>query len=236
MTNIALPDAVARPLTFYLAMEEYVAAAYGCGFFVWRVAPTVIIGRNQILEAEVNIPFCKENGINIVRRKSGGGCVYADMGNLMLSYITPKKGVEQVFTDFLEKLANFLRGQGLDAVRTAHNDVFVNGAKVSGNAFFSLPHGSIVHGTLLHSVDFEVLAKAITPSVEKLAKHGISSVRQRVANLSDLGYRLSPEALTADLVKEFCEGSRVLATPEIAMIKDIEKSYTDPSFILGKAL
>ncbi len=150
MQRISLPDALQRPLSFYLAMEEYVAAAYGCGFFVWRVPPTVIIGRNQDLESEVNLPFCREHGVRVVRRKSGGGCVYADLGNLMLSYITPQKGVELVFGEFLGKLCSFLSGLGLEAVRSEHNDVLVGGRKVSGNAFFVHPKASIVHGTLLH--------------------------------------------------------------------------------------
>ena len=236
MKHIVLPDSVVRPLSFYLAMEEHVAAAYGCGFFVWRVAPTVIIGRNQVLETEVNLPFCKEHGINIVRRKSGGGCVYADMGNIMVSYITTEKGVETVFKSFLDQYAGVLQSLGLPAVYTAHNDILVGGAKVSGNAFFSLPHGSIVHGTLLHSVDFDMLSKAITPTGEKLAKHGIQSVRQRVANLSDLGLKLSPEELCSTLVKAFCRGEELLTASDVRAIEEIEKSYTEPSFILGKAL
>lgn len=236
MKHIVLPDSDVRPLSFYLAMEEHVAAAYGCGFFVWRVAPTVIIGRNQVLETEVNLPFCREHGINIVRRKSGGGCVYADMGNIMVSYITPQKGVDVVFKSFLEQYAGVLQSLGLPAVCTAHNDILVDGAKVSGNAFFSLPHGSIVHGTLLHSVDFDMLAKAITPTGEKLAKHGIQSVRQRVANLSELGLELSPEELCDVLIKAFCRGEELLNASDVMAIEEIEKSYTEPSFILGKAL
>ena len=235
MEHIVLPDSVERPLTFYLAMEEHVAAAYGCGFFVWRVAPTVIIGRNQDLGTEVNIPFCKEHGINVVRRKSGGGCVYADRGNIMLSYITTRKGVEAVFGEFLEQFADALRGLGLPAVRTTHNDILVDGCKVSGNAFFSLPGGSIVHGTLLHSVDFNMLAEAITPTAAKLAKHGVQSVRQRVSNLSDLGLVLSVEELADYLTDAFCSGSRLLGASDVDQIRDIEKSYTDPSFVLGKA-
>ena len=212
------------------------AAAYGCGFFVWRVAPTVIIGRNQDMETEVNLPFCRERGINVVRRKSGGGCVYADRGNIMLSYITPRKGVEEVFGEFLDQFAEALRGLGLPAVRTTHNDILVDGCKVSGNAFFSLPHGSIVHGTLLHSVDFDMLAAAITPTKAKLEKHGVQSVRQRVTNLSDLGIGLSVEELADYLTDAFCTGSVLLDASDIDRIKDIEKSYTEPSFVLGKAL
>ena len=233
MDNILLPAAGERSLSFYLAMEEYVAAAIGCGFFVWRVAPTVIIGRNQDLSAEVNLEYCRANGINVVRRKSGGGCVYADRGNLMVSYITPQKGVEEVFGEYLGKLAAFLQGLGLPAVRTEHNDIMVNGYKVSGNAFFVHPGASIVHGTLLHSVDFDVLQTAITPSQQKLAKHGVASVRQRVANLRELGLTMTPQELDDALVAYFCTGSRTLDAADLERIASIRESYDNPRFILG---
>ena len=235
MNHILLPDAEQRPLTFYLAMEEYVAAAFGCGFFVWRVAPTVIIGRNQILGDEVNLQYCREHGVDIVRRKSGGGCVYADRGNLMVSYITKEKGVETVFAEYLERFAAVLRSLGLDAVCTSHNDIMVGNAKVSGNAFFSLPGGSIVHGTLLQSVDFNALSQAITPSVQKLSKHGVQSVRQRVANLSELGYFGSGVELESSIIRAFCDGEVLLDAGQVEEIEKIEKTYRNPSFLLGKA-
>ena len=76
MVNITLPDDQDRSLAFFLAMEEFVARRIeGEAFFVWRVEPTVIFGRNQVLENEVNLEYCKEKGVSIVQRKSGGGCV-----------------------------------------------------------------------------------------------------------------------------------------------------------------
>lgn len=235
MKGIILPGSGERPLSFYLAMEEYVAAAFGCGFFVWRVAPTVIIGRNQDLESEVNLEFCKARGINMVRRKSGGGCVYADKGNIMLSYITSRRSVESVFAEYLARLSDFLRGLGFDAVSTSNNDISVGGCKVSGNAFFVHPGADIVHGTLLHSLDFGVMEQAITPSREKLSRHGVRSVRQRVANLQSLGLSLSPEELERMLMDYFCESFSRLGRKDIAAIKELEKSYTNPAFLFGKA-
>ena len=90
MKYISLPDEQVRPLPFYLAMEEYVAHHLNepDAFFMWQVAPTVICGRNQVVENEVNLDYCREHDIHVVRRKSGGGCVYADMDNVMLSYVT----------------------------------------------------------------------------------------------------------------------------------------------------
>ncbi len=102
MRHVVFPDLRCRSLAFYLAAEEYVAKNVdGEAFFVWRVQPTVIIGRNQILENEVNTEYCRKAGVQIVRRKSGGGCVYSDMGNLMISYISGRGEVSAVFDRYM---------------------------------------------------------------------------------------------------------------------------------------
>ena len=91
MIYIVCPTSDRKRLSFYLAMEEHVARHLNTGddcFFMWQVDPSVIFGRNQLTEAEVNLDFCREHGIETYRRKSGGGCVYADRFNVMLSYIT----------------------------------------------------------------------------------------------------------------------------------------------------
>lgn len=154
--------------------------------FTWIVSPTVIYGRHQSAEVEVNETYCAEHGIAVVQRKSGGGCVYADQGNLMISFVTPSTHSEQVFTDFLALVAKALQSRGLPAVTTDHNDILVNGRKVSGWACFTGPTGTIVHGTMLYDVNLDALQQAITPTREKLSKHGVASVRQRVANLRQL--------------------------------------------------
>ena len=90
MKYVQLPDNRVRALSFYLAMEEYVARHVdeSVCFFMWQVKPSVIFGRNQFVENEVNIDYCRQHNIEVFRRKSGGGCVYADQDNLMLSLIT----------------------------------------------------------------------------------------------------------------------------------------------------
>ena len=122
----------------------------------------------------------------MVQRKSGGGCVYADEGNLMVSYISPSTHGEQVFEEFLTLLRNALTTKEIPAVTTAHNDVLVNGKKVSGCACYTTPTGTVVHGTLLFDVNLEAMIKAITPTGDKLAKHGVASVRQRVVNIKEI--------------------------------------------------
>jgi lipoic acid synthetase/lipoate-protein ligase A len=158
--------------------------------FTWIVAPTVIYGRHQQAEVEVNETYCREHGIRVVQRKSGGGCVYADEGNLMISYIEPsafsRRFSESPFTRFLNSVAQILQAYGVPAVTTAHNDILVGDRKVSGWACYTAPTGTIVHGTMLYDVDLEAMRHAITPTEQKLQKHGVASVRQRVQNLRSL--------------------------------------------------
>lgn len=230
MRHVVFPDHRCRSLAFYLAAEEYVAKNVdGEAFFVWRVQPTVIIGRNQVLENEVNIEYCRKAGVQIVRRKSGGGCVYSDMGNLMISYISGRGEVSAVFDRYMSALAASLCSIGLPAVASEHNDIMVDVRKVSGNAFHQLPDRSIVHGTLLYSTDMGALTEAIRPPVEKLQRHGVESVRQRVMNLSD--YKdvspvlASAESLENHLVSWFTDGEITLTSEQIAEIEEIEKEY-----------
>ena len=210
MKNIILPDKKERSLAFYLAMEEFVARTIEDeAFFVWRVAPTVIIGRNQDLEAEVNLDYCRKHGVRVVRRKSGGGCVYSDMGNIMISFISRRGEVQEVFDRYLSSLTACLRSLGLKAEKSGRNDILVQGRKVSGNAFNQLPDRSIVHGTLLYDTDFDSLETAIRPPVEKLERHGVASVRQRVENLKeylDSNIMPSVEELERYIVDYFCGG------------------------------
>lgn len=174
-------------LAEYLAKEqELVQQVKEPTLFTWIVAPTVIYGKHQSAEMEVNETYCAEHGIAVVQRKSGGGCVYADEGNLMISFVTPSTHSEQVFADFLSLIAKALQAKGLPAVTTAHNDILVEERKVSGWACYTCPTGTIVHGTMLYDVNLEALTKAITPTAAKLAKHGVASVRQRVANIKEL--------------------------------------------------
>ena len=177
------------PLTDYLALEQkLVKTVQEATLFTWIVSPTVIYGRHQSKEAEVNEAYCAEHGIQIVQRKSGGGCVYADEGNLMVSYIEPSAISIQhsAYEHFMTMLAQALRQLGYEAVTTQHNDILVGERKVCGTASYNTPEGSIVHACVLYKVNLEALEKAITPPPTKLAKHGVSSVRQRVRNLGEI--------------------------------------------------
>lgn len=234
MKHVILPDDVRRSLAFYLAMEEFVAREIeGEAFFVWRVEPTVIFGRNQVLENEVNLEYCREHGVDIVRRKSGGGCVYSDLGNIMVSYISRRGDVSEVFDRYMTALTEALRALGVPVEKSGRNDILLEGRKISGNAFHQLPDRSIVHGTLLYSTDLEALTEAIKPPVEKLQRHGVESVRQRVMNLSEYVALMtesddalkSPEALEEYLVGYFTDGEIVLNENDLEKIELITDTY-----------
>ena len=229
MKNIVLPDNKERSLVFYLAMEDFVAKSIeGDSFFVWRVAPTVIIGRNQDLEAEVNMEFCRKHDVRVVRRKSGGGCVYSDMGNVMVSYISRRGDVSEIFERYLDAMAGCLGSIGVEAIKSGRNDILVQGRKVSGNAFHQLPDRSIVHGTLLYDTDFDALEESIRPPVEKLERHGVASVRQRVENLRtflDPAVIPSVEALEDAVVAYFCDEEVILSDEDIARIEEMAAGY-----------
>ena len=226
MKYILLPDDRERRLSFYLAMEEYVARHLDepeC-FFMWQVNPTVIYGRNQVVENEVNEAYCQEHGIEMYRRKSGGGCVYADKGNVMLSYVCDGDNVGFTFNKFLNMLLLVLRRIGVDATSTSHNDVMIGDRKVSGTAFYHLPGRNIVHSTFLYDTNMENMLHAITPSREKLQRKGVESVRQRITLLKDYT-DMSLEEAKALIRKTLCVGERVLTEEDVKEIEKLEESY-----------
>jgi len=234
MNHILLPDSAPRRLVFYLAMEEWVAGNLSQGFFYWQVPPTVIFGRNQDIYSELDLEYCRNNNIEFYRRKSGGGCVYSDMGNLMISCIMPQTNVQKSFDTYLSKLSAVLSSLGFDAVKTSNNDILIEERKVSGNALFSCGNSTIVHGTLLYDTDFSIMQKAITPSVEKLAKHSVKSVRQRVVNIKELNPTLELSTIKNQIKAAFSDSEYCLTPKEISQIEDMEASYLQASFIFGK--
>lgn len=235
MKHILLPDSRERRLVFYLAMEEFLARENNDeeAFFIWQVAPTVICGRNQNIEAEVNLDYCKKNKINVFRRKSGGGCVYSDEGNLMLTWITRSEGVQRTFDRYLQRITELLNDTGAQATVSGRNDILIDGRKVSGNAFYQTPVKSIVHGTLLYQTNFENMIRAITPAQSKTESKGVASVRQRVTNLTE-HTNWSKDAVKQHLIQALCDEERMLTDKEIEAIEEIEATYLTDDFFWGK--
>lgn len=213
-------------------MEEHVARH--CGereaLFLWQVRPTVIFGRNQSLESEVDTAYCREHGIEMYRRKSGGGCVYADEHNLMISYVGEGDNVGFAFHTFVGMMVLLLRSLGVEAVATAHNDILIGDRKVSGTACYKLPGHCIVHATLLYDTRMQHMLHAITPPADKLRKKGIQSVRQRITLLKD-HITLSFEQLKSYTREKLCSGELLLTPDDVGAIECLEQTYKDEQFI-----
>lgn len=236
MIHVQLPDAQVRRLPFYLALEEWLARTMPADdyFFTWRVRPTVIFGRNQLIDTEVDLDYCRNHGIEVYRRKSGGGCVYADMDNIMMSLVTPRTDVQSTFAEYTARVADMLRRLGLDAHPSGRNDVLIGDRKVSGNAYYRLRDRSIVHGTMLYSTDIEHMLHAITPSRSKLESKQVKSVASRIVTVSEC-CDITLDAFTRHITTCMCGDRRLTLTPEqLGEVAEIERGYYAPDFIYGR--
>lgn len=171
---------------YNLAFEEYVLThrREGSYLILWQNENAVIVGRNQNAEAEINRSFVEEHGIRVIRRNSGGGTVYHDLGNLNYSFITDVTAPDQQSAAaFTAPVVCALQALGLHAECSGRNDILVAGRKVSGTAQQHL-HGRILHhGTLLFDTDPAMIAGALNPDPEKFRSKGVASVRSRVGSI-----------------------------------------------------
>lgn len=229
------PDTI-HQLPFYFAVEEYVARHYTDDdyFMGWRVNPTVMLGRNQLIDNEVNTDYCKEHKIDIFRRKSGGGCIYADKGCIQFSYISRTVNANEAFVAYMQRMADLLKGLKIDAQLSGRNDILINETKVSGCAFYQLSNRSVLHNSLLFDTQLDHLSNALTPAKEKLQSKGVASVRQRVTNVAT--YTQLDILAFMDYVRQEMCGTEVLELTEKDMkeVAEIEKELASDDFVYGK--
>ena len=229
------PDTI-HQLPFYFAVEEYVARHYTDDdyFMGWRVNPTVMLGRNQLIDNEVNTDYCKEHKIDIFRRKSGGGCIYADKGCIQFSYISRAVNANEAFAAYMQQMADLLKGLKIDAQLSGRNDILIDGTKVSGCAFYQLSNRSVLHNSLLFDTQLDHLSNALTPAKEKLQSKGVASVRQRVTNVAT--YTQLDILAFMDYVRQEMCGTEVLELTEEDMkeVAEIEKELSSDDFVYGK--
>ena len=172
---------------YNLALEEYILKYLDTQedfIFLWQNANSVIIGRNQNTIEEVNAQYVVEHQVNVVRRITGGGAVYHDLGNLNFSFITntTKDNVNN-YRKFTDPVIQALNGYGVPAAFGGRNDILVDGMKISGNAQAFHKHRFLHHGTILFNADLTMLGKILKPKPDKVESKGIKSVRARVTNI-----------------------------------------------------
>ncbi|MDR7071184.1 lipoate--protein ligase [Fictibacillus barbaricus] len=148
--------------------------------------PSIIIGKNQNTIEEINSEYVREEGIHVVRRLSGGGAVYHDLGNLNFSFITKDDGNSfHDFKKFTDPVVKALKKLGVNAELSGRNDILVDGRKISGNAQFSTKGRMFSHGTLLFDSEIENVVSALNVRMDKIESKGIKSIRSRVTNISE---------------------------------------------------
>lgn len=175
--------------TLNLAMEEYVLKNMpkDDSYFLFYInRPSIIIGKNQNTIEEVNQSYIDEQGIDVVRRISGGGAVYHDTGNLNFSFVTDDDGNSfHNFQKFTEPIVEALKSLGVDAKLSGRNDIQFGEAKISGNAMVKVKDRMFSHGTLMLNSELDEVQNALKVNPAKIKSKGIKSVRSRVANISE---------------------------------------------------
>lgn len=219
---------------FNLALEEYLVNNAGKNeqiLFLWQNQNTVVIGRNQNPWKECNLEELNFQKGNLVRRRSGGGAVYHDLGNLNFTFIssyTEKKVEENI--DFI---ISALKSNGITAVFSGKNDILVQEYKVSGNAFFVENDILCHHGTLLINSNLEKLNSFLTVSEQKLKSKGIDSVKDRVKNLKELNEAITVENLIDSLSSIFVSSENDSAI-ELIDENTIENNFIDNKVLLDQ--
>ncbi|MDR1622515.1 MAG: lipoate--protein ligase [Synergistaceae bacterium] len=172
---------------YNLALEEYLclrAIKDGSQFFMlWQNEPSIIVGRFQNTLEEINAGFVEERGIRVVRRNSGGGAVYHDLGNINYSFVMPDSSGDFDFAFFTGPIIQALAKLGVAAELSGRNDLAIQGKKVSGGAQFRRGGVMLHHGTLLYDTDLEVLSQALRPAEDKFQSKAVKSIRSRVGNI-----------------------------------------------------
>lgn len=171
---------------FNLAMEEYFLKNCCDDIFIlWRNEPSIIVGKNQNTLSEINIEYVKENNIPVVKRQSGGGAVFHDLGNINFTFIACDNNSFSDFKRFTQPIIDVLKTLGLNAEFSGRNDLLIDGKKFSGNAQYNYKNKVMHHGTLLFSSQITDLSNALKVKSIKFEGKGIKSVKSRVTNISE---------------------------------------------------
>lgn len=217
--------------SYNLAFEEYVLCnkTEGNHVILWQNRNAVIIGRNQNTAEEINRAFVDKHGISVVRRITGGGAVYHDLGNLNYSFICDAGNVETMTLErFTAPVVEALQSLGLQTEVSGRNDILVNGLKVSGTAQRIYKNRVLHHGTLLFDSNVDMISGALNADPDKFKSKSAKSVRSRVGNIRNM----LPEDMHIDefwkyLKNHICAGNdeiAIMSNEEILGVRELEKT------------
>ncbi|CAH2716554.1 Lipoate-protein ligase A [Neobacillus rhizosphaerae] len=188
---------------FNIATEYqlFLEAKPEAALFLWQNDPAVILGRNQNFYAECDVKYLEQMQILPVRRFSGGGAVFQDLGNVNFTFITQEKAADT--EKFLSVIQNAVASLGIDCTFSGRNDLLYHGKKFSGHAYYADNGNYLYHGTVMVDVDMDKLSGVLSPSSLKLQSKGIASVRSRVINLSRINSEITTDAAKEALILAF---------------------------------
>ena len=221
--------------SYYFALEEYLLKRGGSEefFFIWHIEPSLVVGRNQAIFDELDVDKAKEDGVNIYRRPSGGGAVYADENCLMFSFITPHFDTKMVFHTYLNKMVEAFQRMKIPCSFSGRNDLLVEGKKFSGNAFYRIHNHACLHGTLLFATDISKMGRYLTPNKKKLQSKGIQSVAMRVSNLAPY-YPGTIDTFYQELIQHLQVTDYPLSPEEEIIVRHFQQKYEKDEWIFRK--
>lgn len=220
---------------FYnLASEEYIlrTRTNGNHLLLWQNNNTIVIGQNQNAEAEINRAFVEAHGIHVVRRITGGGAVYHDMGNLNYSFITDSEDAERLtIENFTRPVVKALKGLGLKAEASGRNDILVEGKKVSGTAQRLVAGRVLHHGTLLFDSNPDMVEGSLNVDKTKFRSKSSQSVRSRIGNIRGfLPFEMSLQEFWEYLKEALSSGGLqpdMLSKEELAAVEELKRKKYD---------
>jgi lipoate-protein ligase A len=231
---------------FHFAAEEYCMRRFYDEpvWMLWQADKCAMLGSNQIANAEIDLRAAEREGVRIVRRASGGGTIFADLGTLLYTVILPYNGddvkrLERLFV--AGPVVRALNEMGIDAQAEGRNDISVKGKKISGLAQYLSRNRLCTHGSLLYDTDLDALSRILRPDEEKIRSKALRSARGRVANIASYMERPgSIHAFWSDLRQKIFVAHDMqeykLTEPDIAEIQDIRsKKYASPDWTFGRA-